>query len=292
MAVDQTQVDSYISAASAEDPASKLKNLEEEINLIKTSIKRLLLDLRDRMSEFQSFPQTTTISGDEAISQAPANAEEARKSALEAREAALEAREFQIEATETTSETDRNENASPLKPDQPLESRKTVNERTVSAQTLFGVSTIPQQPPFPEPVSLQKAYRLFIWTQKAVKKFGQDRIEIMLESYRVMGYMPAKSRDEILGIVRLMPMDVGILQEVSAEDYVSEIYTLKRILTPDDTSFERDMIEILMEQRRKDDLTSKMPTGEENVLEYQIVHGQRGISSNRLPDLERTDLLY
>ena len=43
MAVNQAQVDHIITAASEDDPEVKLQNLEREVDLIKTSIKRLLI---------------------------------------------------------------------------------------------------------------------------------------------------------------------------------------------------------------------------------------------------------
>jgi hypothetical protein len=43
MAVNQSQVDHIITAASEDDPEVKLQNLEREVDLIKTSIKRHLL---------------------------------------------------------------------------------------------------------------------------------------------------------------------------------------------------------------------------------------------------------
>ena len=54
MAVNQSQVDHIITAASEDDPEVKLQNLEREVDLIKTSIKRLLIDIRERMNEMEN----------------------------------------------------------------------------------------------------------------------------------------------------------------------------------------------------------------------------------------------
>ena len=54
MAVNQAQVDHIITAASEDDPEVKLQNLEREVDLIKTSIKRLLMDIRERMNEMEN----------------------------------------------------------------------------------------------------------------------------------------------------------------------------------------------------------------------------------------------
>jgi len=256
MALDQTQIDTCISAGSEDDPDFKLKNLEQEVDLIKTSIKRLLIDIRERMTEFQSAGDL--VLPQDSVSSAEAAAKEAGKAAMDAREAALDARESQLDAAEDTgddpeSSPDKGMQDTAVRPAIGGASLKNNDAPAVPAASLSGflsAFTTPSRPE-PEKPGLQKVFHLFTWTDKAVKKFGQDRLEIMLESYRVMGYLPARSKDEILGIMHLIPEDLGVAHTVSASEYVSELYSLRRILVPDDISLDRDMISVLMEQRRQ-----------------------------------------
>ena len=68
MAVNQSQVDHIITAASEDDPEVKLQNLEREVDLIKTSIKRLLMDIRERMNELDNpFTLTAPVAGAAAV---------------------------------------------------------------------------------------------------------------------------------------------------------------------------------------------------------------------------------
>ena len=251
MVADVSQADSYVAEGSDDDPAVKLKNLEMEVDLIKTSIKRLLLDLRERLSEFQN-PLTMPAGGEAGIS-ADSDIEAAKKAALEAKEAALDARESKLDATDEKSE-DEEIKETPVKPESvpaPDVLGKKLLDDQVLAALKAQMAAAQAVPVAPERPNLQKVYNLFTWTRKAVKKFGQDRLEIMLGSYRVMGYITAKSQDEIREMVRLMPVDLGNIHEVSADEYVSELYELNRILAPNDTTLDRDMIEVLMEQRRQ-----------------------------------------
>jgi hypothetical protein len=123
-------------------------------------------------------------------------------------------------------------------------------------------------PPTPtvtnEKLRLQKVYKLFKWTHQSVKKFGHDRLEIMLESYRAMGYITKESTDEIREISRLMPANLGEEHEVGPDEFVAELYALNRILAPNDTSLDRDMIEVMMEQRQQE------PVGIERKPEERI----------------------
>jgi hypothetical protein len=264
MAVNQSQVDHIITAASEDDPEVKLQNLEREVDLIKTSIKRLLMDIRERMNELEN-PFTLAAAGTTVASGGPSVATietgETQKSALEAREAALEARESQLEAAKIKMQQENKKEAPPQKNEMvnpshednknPLDEQIAAIIRSQAGQNQKPVFT-PQYSPAPihEKRRLQKVYKLFKWTHQAVKKVGHDRLEIILESYRAMGYISKESCDEIREISRLMPANLGEEHEVGPDEFVSELYALNRILSPDDTSLDRDMIEVMMEQRQ------------------------------------------
>ena len=98
-------------------------------------------------------------------------------------------------------------------------------------------------------VRLQKVFRLFEWTSKTVKKYGHDRVDLMLESYRAMGYISDESAKLVRDITRLMPTTLGEIHEIRADEFVSELYELNHILNPSDATLDRDMIEVLMEKR-------------------------------------------
>ena len=274
MAVNQSQVDHIITAASEDDPEVKLQNLEREVDLIKTSIKRLLMDIRERMNELENpFTLTAAAGGIAApnASSADADAGEAKRSALEAREAALDARESQIDATKSKDEaeklkTDKSGPKEPEKTHPPVtqydSERKMLDEQMLAAlrnqMTVPSPATHPaktaMQPvaPVNEKLRLQKVYKLFKWTNQSVKKYGHDRLEIILGSYQAMGYITKDSCDEIREISRLMPANLGEEHEVGPDEFVAELYALNRILAPTDTSLDRDMIEVMMEQRQQD----------------------------------------
>ncbi len=264
MAVNQAQVDHIITAASEDDPEVKLQNLEREVDLIKTSIKRLLMDIRERMNELEN-PFTIAMSGAGGGDSAESDA---KMAALEAKESALEAREAELNAAKTQTEAQEQKNApeSASKPDQAvvppqntpqpaeIDKRQIVDEQLLAQfrSQLMGTKTTTDKSQSPQPSEkfrLQKVYRLFKWTNQAVRKYGHDRLEIMLQSYKTMGYISKESSEEIREIARLMPANLGDEHEVGPDEFVSELYTLNRIIAPDDTTLDRDMIEVMMEQR-------------------------------------------
>lgn len=276
MAVNQAQVDHIITAASEDDPEVKLQNLEREVDLIKTSIKRLLMDIRERMNELENPFTLSATGGAESVPpvgmerppQPDAGIDEAKKSAMDAREAALDARQSQLVATEAKIASEKKAESAvfPREP-VPIANQPGIPDEQILA-LLRGQIASPQRvatgvpvgspvPPVPptvpgvnEKLRLQKVYKLFKWTNQSVKKFGHDRLEIMLESYRAMGYLSKESSDEIREISRLMPANLGEEHEVGPDEFVAELYALNRILSPTDTSLDRDMIEVMMEKRQ------------------------------------------
>ncbi len=263
MAVNQTQVDHIITAASEDDPEVKLQNLEREVDLIKTSIKRLLMDIRERMNEMENPFTLTTSGGTPESGGASDSVDAAKKAALDAKEAALEARESTLDAAKAKQETE-NIEAANKKGDQESKSgvvsklaseeRHIPDEQMISrikTQLLTNGYKGGPNALANEKLRLQKVYKLFKWTNAAIRKFGHDRLDIILESYRIMGYISRESCDEIKEISRLMPANLGDEHEVGPDEFVSELYALNRILSPNDSSLDRDMIEVMMEQRQQ-----------------------------------------
>jgi hypothetical protein len=296
MAVNQSQVDHIITAASEDDPEVKLQNLEREVDLIKTSIKRLLMDIRERMNELEN-PFNLEVSGSASVgvpatpSPAVTEAEEARKTALEAREAALVDRESRLDTAKEKNEAaaKKESNPEPVTPPQD-ESRKMLDEQMLAlfrSQVVIPQKPVPVQQPAPEPavekLRLQKVYKLFKWTQQSVKKIGHDRLEIILESYRAMGYISKESCDEIREISRLMPANLGEEHEVGPDEFVSELYSLNRILAPNDTSLDRDMIEVMMEQRQN------IPAGMVRSIEERLELPRVSLTENKASSKKEKD---
>lgn len=235
MTVNQSQVDQILGAASADDPEVKLANLEREVDLVKTSVKKLLIDIRERMNEMEN-PFTFAANG---IGSAPA----AQKEEEVEEEIEEEAEEEDVPDTpvQKPKAKGKDDDLAALKVDENL----LANLHAHLAATQAAVAQ-----PRLEKLRLQKVHRLFEWTGKAVKKYGYDRLEMMLDSYASMGYLSHEEVSQVKEIARLMPASLGEADEMKAEEFVSELYVLNRILDPNDTTLDRDMIEVLMDRKR------------------------------------------
>ena len=270
MAVNQTQVDDIIHAALVQDPAVRLQDLEREVGILKTSIKHILMDIRERMNELENpFTISSPCTNTGIIRENPDTI--SRESALNARKAALDARESLLE-----SEKEQSVSELPTEKNIPLSDtgRASGTQKYPVSDTPAGITAHHPSTQSLEPLPLQKAYNLFIWTQHGVKKFGHARLEILAESYSLMGYIQKDTANEIRQISQLMPLNMGEKLEIGPDEFVYEIYSLNRILTPHDTSLDRDMIEVMMNQRRQEYPASResLPsdTRPENILEPKV----------------------
>jgi len=245
MAVNQNQVDHIIAAASEDGSEVKLQNLEREVDLIKTSIKRLLMDIRERMNERENpftiaAPSSAGNTGGNNVP-VSTSTEETRKNAPEGREAAPDARKPTMGAGPDNSVAGVQKPQPLVKPEPPIPTGQVPVQEAVpsSEERRFlddqVLSLFKTQAPAPahklnvnhslpfanEKIRLQKVYKLFKWTSMAIQKFGHDRLEIILESYRIMGYISKEACDEIKEISRLMPANLGEEHEVGPDEFVS-----------------------------------------------------------------------
>jgi hypothetical protein len=256
MAVNQAQVDHIIQTASADDPEVKLLKLQDEVDLLKTSIKRLLIDIRERMND-----AANPLS---ALRNIPSGSEGREKAALGEMEPLNAAPPAVSEQPQHAAPAPAAASAAPAMPAAAPRPHIEVPEHLLPSHEIDGVidGISPgilallrsggkggAKEPVPAKVRLKKVFRLFEWTTRNVKRFGHDRVDLMLESYRAMGYISDDSTKLVKDIARLLSQTLGEHHEIRAEEYVSELYELNRILNPEDPTLDREMVEVLLEQR-------------------------------------------
>lgn len=245
--VDQTQIDKILSGASSEDPEARLDTLEKELDFVKTSIKRLLIDLRERMNEldnpFTSAAASYAGSRFELPNGTPdndaADDEIAELDALAAdlddqADAAIEGLGGELFPTD------------------------------LEAAGFPGAhaGALPQAKPVGK-LKLQKVHRLFEWVHRGCSKYGHEHMAIMIDAYRSMGYITEEVSDQIGEITRMVPETRKDVQDIGPNEFVSELYVLNRILDPDDSTLDRDMIEVLMLSRRDGEQDNEKTSSQE-----------------------------
>lgn len=253
MAVNQTQVDHIISSASADDPEIKLLRLQDDVDLIKGSIKRLLIDIRERMNDLDNPIFISTPTSDITCTSNDVPFETKVIPDMSAEQEINE--ETEVLPTELSTGNVRElspniEVSLGTEMDNPKKFHENL-ELLSELQSQIGTLKSEGDADSNSKFRLQKTFRLFEWTTRNVKKYGHARVEIMLDSYRKLGYVSDKSCDLIQGIAQLIPTELGELHEIRANEFVSELYELNLILDPVDSTMDRDMIKVLMEQRQE-----------------------------------------
>jgi len=242
--VDQAQIDKILSGASSEDPEARLDTLEKELDFVKTSIKRLLIDLRERMNELDNPFTSTTVSyaGSEfrprAVASHSGDADD-EMPALDPLSVSLDLKP---------------EKAVPVGLDAglvPVDLRAACLPERNSTACLpeSGMAALPEAKPAGK-LKLQKVHQLFGWVHQGCSRYGHEHMAIMIDAYRSMGYINEEVSDQIHEIMRMAPETRGDVRDIGPNEFVSELYLLNRILDPEDATLDRDMIEVLMLSRR------------------------------------------
>ncbi len=276
MPVNQAQVDSIISSASAEDPEIQLLKLRDEVELLKTSIKRLLIDIRERMNDAEN-PLVQALKGNpvEFVGQHTAT-----PTPMEGYIDDYDEEPSGGGFTEEGGSISVSEEPEAIEPVGQPEGGMTAGLGGGAASVSSALSSLAAEKgmlealrnqlfaqPAPagelvkpkklrEKVKIQKVYSLFEWTANNVKRYGHDRVDLMLESYKEMGHISDEHCKQVKDIARLMAPSIGEVHEMKADEFVLALYELNRILQPDDPALDRDMLDVLIEKRKM-----AMPSG-------------------------------
>ncbi|PKL61774.1 MAG: hypothetical protein CVV31_09650 [Methanomicrobiales archaeon HGW-Methanomicrobiales-2] len=233
--VDQAQIDKILSGASSEDPEARLDTLEKELDFVKTSIKRLLIDLRERMNELDN-PFTSTA-GSYAGSEFRPRAVASNSEDTDDEMPALDPLSVGLDL--------KPEKAVPVGLDDGL---FPVDLRAACLPT-DNMAALPEAKSGGK-LKLQKVHQLFGWVHQGCSRYGHEHMAIMIDAYLSMGYINEEVSDQIHEIMRMAPETRGDVRDIGPNEFVSELYLLNRILDPEDATLDRDMIEVLMLSRR------------------------------------------
>jgi archaellum component FlaD/FlaE len=291
MPVNQAQVDSIISSASAEDPEIQLLKLRDEVELLKTSIKRLLIDIRERMNDAEN-PLVQALKGNPVDfvgqrSSGPSPMEgyiddyDEETSGGDVSEVGEMSVSNEPEVIESVGQSE------PVEPAMTGGGAASVSSALSSLAAEKGMLDALRNQLFTQPVQqqqaaelarpkkprekikIQKVYSLFEWTTNNVKRYGHDRVDLMLESYKEMGHISDDHCKQVKDIARLMAPSIGEVHEMKADEFVLALYELNRILQPEDAGLDRDMLDVLIEKRK-----STIPAGKiedaDNIIEDDL----------------------
>ena len=207
------RVSEIISEVEAEEPERRIFALEAELNELKGSIKKLLVDLREQMNNienpFQDMRQLTTLIQPGVAPEVPSD-EEGKE-------------EEEEEAKREEEETKRKEAYEGLEEPIPIGGLK---------EELEG-EKIKVKEKLTELIDPFSLGGLMEWTESMLKKYGRERFEEILDISHLTGYASDKIVNVIFKISRLYPDLSSSAEEINSNDLVIELHRLKSIFTKD-----------------------------------------------------------
>ena len=254
--VDQAQIDKILSGASTDDPEARLDTLEKELDFVKTSIKRLLIDLRERMNELDNPFTSASFSYTGSRIGRPYDTMGDEQSDNELPELDTMPKLDSVPKLDTMPKLDSVPKLDTIPAN--LGDPATIGIEGFSGDLFPAGEARPPETRTSPPsqakpagkLKLQKVHRLFEWVHKGCSKYGHEHMVIMVDAYRSMGYITEDVSDQIGEIMRIAPETRRDVLEIGPNEFVSELYILNRILDPDDATLDRDMIEVLMLSHR------------------------------------------
>ena len=269
--VDQAVIDEILASAEADTPESRLEKLEKEVETLKGSIKRLLIDIRETMNiienPFQNLQNLTegalsAAKPSQQIQIVPAPLPEMKEEEEQEEEEkpSWEPQE-PVQDTEVSEALETSGIKEEIKPD--VGKAEGVDSAEFFDRSLKGVVEQEEEPMLElvekraetrsqglKVEELRDArfnvvtlFNLMEWTKEMLEKYEPDTLRNLLEIVEMTGYINSDSKEFVLKLIDLLTMND------SFEDMLVELYRLHKIMNPLDSSMDSELLTLLLERK-------------------------------------------
>ncbi|ADB58438.1 hypothetical protein [Archaeoglobus profundus] len=251
--IDQSTIDQLVATAEADTPESKIAKLEKEVETLKGSIKKLLMDIRETMNNlenpFQSLQNLAEVINRAPSSQPPQQVQviptpppETPKPELKEEKKEEEKREEIEEKKEEVEE----------KAEEPEEVEDFVKEE------VDNVFQVPELKPkkkvrevMPKGVgkrmNIVTLYNMMVWVRRMLEKYDMNTIRDILDLFESAGYISTELKEFTGKIVDI----VGVIGD-GFDELLIDLYKLHKTVNPNDKSMDSELLKILLEKRGND----------------------------------------
>lgn len=275
MEVDQAAIDEILASAEADTPESRIDKLEKELDVLKGSVKKLLLDLRETLNNLENpFQNLQNLAEGALVGGMPQQPPQIQVVPAQIPEPPKPEPE-QVEKPEEKPETE-------TKPEPEPEAEPAVEKdvEEVEPPEEDVVKELGESAePFPEVMeegglslegdSLQvysfekpqkkgeiiqatstftkydivTLFNLMDWVKGMLEKYSVDSLRLMLELFASAGYITEDARDFVCKIAELVALNDGF------EDMLLELYRLHKLMNPADTSMDSKLLSLILDKR-------------------------------------------
>ncbi len=274
--MDQSAINKIIMDASDEDPSKKVEKLEKEIMIIKGSIKKLIVDIREQMNNaenpFLNIQQLQVPSQAPTLNESadePENPENAGQDDEE-QEAKKPSPKDKKRKKPSDKDSEEEENVDDRSHSDDDAADRMGSQQGLSRRDLEMISEFEEQKKMLEamksrtsaggPASLTGTRRIdpytmnqiMDWTRMMLRKNGGERMKDLLEMYVSTGYISEETRAIIQRMSKLMESEpTRPPKRLDIKECVSDLYTLYVILNPGDKDLDSKMLTVLLNPEDK-----------------------------------------
>jgi len=241
--IDQAAIDEILAKAAEDTEEGRLEKLEREVEALKGSIKRLLLDIRETMNKLENpFVNLQSLAEGNIVPQSPpqiqivpAKIPEMGKEC----EAEKEIEERKVEKEEMKVEE------GDFKMDVPVQSSKMEEIREKMPEKLEKLEKFESETKVGKArtgkMDLITLFKLMEWVQSVIYRHSYDSFKLLLDIFSLTGYISDETRDLILKLAELAKLD--------GREIFVDLYRLHKIMNPNDRSLDSDLLALLLEKR-------------------------------------------
>jgi archaellum component FlaD/FlaE len=274
--MDQSAINKIIlDSSSTEDPNKRVEKLEKEVMILKGSIKKLIVDIREQMNnaenpflniqQLQMPAQAPVIKEDPIELDVPDNPEldeEEREEKKKSSKGKKRKKPAEGDFEEEEVEEDREDRKYPgedelarFKALQPGFSKRDldmINEFEEQKKMLEAMKSKTSEA---GPASLTGSKRIdpytmnqiMDWTRMMLRKNGSERMKDLLEMYVSTGYISDETKAIVQRMSKLMESEpTRPPKRLDIKECVSDLYTLYVILNPGDKDLDSKMLTVLL----------------------------------------------
>jgi len=239
--VDQAVVDEILAKAAEDTEEGRLEKLEREVETLKGSIKRLLLDIRETMNKLENpFVNLQSLAEANIVPQSAPQIQIVPTSLPKVEEKEEEKEEEEGEKT-----------AQEVEEEKPAMSPGDIVKKTaMEAKKAEVISPKPVPAVKKEALPLMESSRmefmtlfnLMEWVQGMVSKHSYESFKLMLEVFEMTGHLSSKAKELIMKLAELVKLN-------GAKEVLIELYMLNKVFNPNDRSLDSDMLSVLLGKR-------------------------------------------
>ncbi|AIY89707.1 hypothetical protein [Geoglobus acetivorans] len=267
--IDESVVDDILKTAEADTPEGKLEKLEKEVDLIKGSIKKLLIDIRETLNNIEN-PFQNLQSLAEGLGYAASQAPPPQQIQIIPGKPLEEQMEEETqEAQETPAEEEAEVPAEPvggvngdMRGVKPFHDNITSQDKVESEEKSNGGESIGMEVIQPEfgalddmgkdmlfadkkllKYDIEVLFEIMGWVRGMLEKYSIESLKLMLGIFESAGYIKEETAEFVSQIADLIVMNDNF------EEIVFELYRLYKILYPEDRTIDSKVLSLILDRK-------------------------------------------